>query len=312
MKTDAYISDDRCYRYWLLGKYILYESNRQGGQLPPWEERPYGVVSLLDMLEFSARDYVSITQRLALALTIVGEKKYDDKDINDALGKLLEETNRLGLLVTRDRIAEMFLEVVKANPKTSRMSDDKEKVHIYGEMANPRWAYHLETILSTLKSELGSVLLRIVPRERAKYCDPKWLTDSVLFNKYPDTVDEFQRAGRCFAYGENTACIFHLMRVTEFYLIKVADSLGMQFNPINWGAIGQHVTREMEKKYQNKTPDWRQSEPFYAEILTDIQAISRGHRNSALHELEKKYEEREAANMLTVIEGFAIHVANKL
>jgi hypothetical protein len=52
--------------------------------------------------------------------------------------------------------------------------------------------------------------------------------------------------------------------------------------------------------------------PFFGEILTDIQAIGRGHRNPVLHELEKKYDEREAQYMLTVIEGFAIRVAGKL
>jgi hypothetical protein len=68
----------------------------------------------------------------------------------------------------------------------------------------------------------------------------------------------------------------------------------------------------MEKKYQIKTDDWKKNEPFYAEILTDLQAIGIGHRNPTLHELEKKYEEREAEYMLTVIKDFARRVAEKL
>jgi hypothetical protein len=68
----------------------------------------------------------------------------------------------------------------------------------------------------------------------------------------------------------------------------------------------------MEKKYQTKTADWKAREPFYANILTDIQAIGRGHRNSALHDLQKKYDEGVARYMLTVIETFANHVADKL
>ena len=102
------------------------------------------------------------------------------------------------------------------------------------------------------------------------------------------------------------------MRVTEFYLKKVADSLQVPFHANNWCEIGKHITKEMEKKHQVKTDAWKLSEPFYAAILTDIQAISRGHRNPALHELEKKYDEREASYMLTVIEEFALHVASKL
>ena len=72
------------------------------------------------------------------------------------------------------------------------------------------------------------------------------------------------------------------------------------------------ISAEMEKKHQTKTDSWKASEPFYAEILTDIMAIGRGHRNPALHELERTYDERETQYMLTVIEVFASHVAGNL
>jgi hypothetical protein len=163
--------------------------------------------------------------------------------------------------------------------------------------------------------ELSGHESRLTPqaaKEKARYCDPNWLADSILANKYVETVDEFQKAGRCFAYGENTACIFHLMRVTDFYFRRVADSLNLSYDSRNWQGIGDKITRSMEQKYQNKSDDWRKAEPFYAAILTDIQAIGRGHRNPALHELERTYDEREARYMLTVIEGFATHVAEKL
>ena len=102
------------------------------------------------------------------------------------------------------------------------------------------------------------------------------------------------------------------MRVADFCFDKVAKSLNDTFNPLTWQEVGQKITKHMEQKYQAKTEDWKQKEPFYAEILTDIQAIGRGHRNKALHDLEKKYEEREAVYMLTVIESFAKHVATNL
>jgi hypothetical protein len=304
------VGEWQCGGLTLSGKYILDESNRRGAQLPPWEERPSGMVSLLDMLEFSASDYVELSYQLGLMMAT-----FKRQDLTSGKGgiidKLLGDCARLGLTVTRDQIALMVLEFVDVNPGKAKR--EGEYLHIKeASLDAGRFCHHIESIYSILKSELRSIIFRAIPKEKAKFCDPKWLTDTVLFKKYPDTIDEFQRAGRCFAYGENTACIFHLMRVTEFYLIKVATSLSVSFNPINWGAIGQHITKEMEKKYQDKTIDWRQSEPLYAEILTDIQALSRAHRNPALHDIDKKYDEREASNMLTIIEGFAIHVANKL
>src|ERR1700693_4989651 len=48
--------------------------------------------------------------------------------------------------------------------------------------------------------------------------------------------------------------------------------------------------------------DWKKLERLYAEILTHIQVVVRGNRNPALHGLEKKYDERDAHHMLTMVE----------
>lgn len=55
-----------------------------------------------------------------------------------------------------------------------------------------------------------------------------------------------------------------------------------------------------------------ETEPFYAGVLTDIGAISKGHRNPTLHEFERTYDERETRYMITVVSGFTIHVGRQL
>jgi hypothetical protein len=157
-----------------------------------------------------------------------------------------------------------------------------KNIEIRGAVLAPDlWRNHTQSIYRTLRAKLGSLLLKAIPKEKARYCKPEWLTDTALFSKYADLVDEFQRAGRCFSYGENTACIFHLMRVKDFCLRKVAESLGASYDARNWNGIGQKISDNMQQKYQTKRDDWKQKEPFYAEILTDIQAISRGHRSTS-------------------------------
>jgi hypothetical protein len=162
------------------------------------------------MLEFYAKSYVEISHQLGIALAIVGEKKYDQEEVSRIVGKLLEETNRLGLLVTRDHIAEMLLELVKGNRATSRLSADKQDLHVAGQMTHDRLAHHFETIHSTLKSELGSVVCRVIPRERVKYSDPKWLFDTSIQKSFPASWGEFQSAGKCYAYGEIRLVLFTL------------------------------------------------------------------------------------------------------
>ena len=110
-------------------------------------------------------------------------------------------------------------------------------------------------------------------------------------------------------YGEPVACVFHLMRVIDAGLCAVADSLGIVYEVHSWSEIGQKIESKMKEKHKTKTDDWRRSEPFYASILTDIQAISRGHRNPVIHEIEKKYTDAEAYYLLTVTVGFMSHLA---
>jgi hypothetical protein len=98
------------------------------------------------------------------------------------------------------------------------------------------------------------------------------------------------------------------MRVIDFGLRLVAASLESGYDARSWDGIGKAIEKKMREKYGDKTEAWKLSEPFYAEILTDIQAISRGHRNPALHELEKKYDQWQAEQLLTVTVGFMRHV----
>jgi hypothetical protein len=286
-----------------------------GVVLAPWEAAPNGVVSLLAMLEFSARSYVEISYQFGLVLAALRKPEPAIHDLSKSFEKLLGEANRLSLFVTRDALGEMLLEITKAHPGSVKITGegDDRVVHYTNAGLDPdRTCHHIEAIYATMKAELGTVLCKAIPREKAKFCDPKWQTTGPMFAKFPESVDELQKAGRCYAYGENTACVFHLLRVADFYFRKVAESLSISYDARNWHGIGKKISEEMEKKYQIKTDEWKKNEPFYAEILTDLQAIGRGHRNPTLHELEKKYEERDAEYMLTVIKSFAKRVAERL
>jgi hypothetical protein len=305
---------------------VVAQESELGVVYPPWETAPNGVVSLLTMLEFSAKDFVEISHRFGLVLGLVkgnaagGNQERFSKEfegaIENAFGDLLKNGSRLGLAVTTEQLLSLLREHHEsADPETKAKNLENAKRGVFivaGKMEMQRGAYHAETLYSTMRAELSSMTFKAIPREKKKFCDPKWLTDGPMFEKFSETVDEFQKAGRCFAYGENTACVFHLLRVADFYFRKVADSLKISYDARNWHGIGKKIAEEMEKKYQAKTDEWKKIEPFYAEILTDLQAIGRGHRNATLHELEKKYEEREAEYMLTVMESFARRVAEKL
>jgi hypothetical protein len=100
------------------------------------------------------------------------------------------------------------------------------------------------------------------------------------------------------------------MRVIDAGLRSVADSLAISYDARNWSGIGEKIQKSMELKYQHKTDEWKRSEPFYASVLTDLQAISRAHRNPVLHEVERKYTDAEARYLIAVVEAFMQHLCD--
>lgn len=265
------------------------------------------------MLEFAADKYLNISHQFGVLLaktspSSVSTNELDAVGFSNLLNCIVSDSKDLGLTVTAHHIGNMLLELVKSNP--DKVAIDKNgMLHVRnGHLATPRLHHHVEAVYATLRAEIGSTTFYAIPKEKIAYCKNGWLADFKVFAKYPDSVAEFQKAGRCYAYGENTACVFHLMRVAEFYFRRVAISLDETFDPDTWKQIGDLISKNMAKQYRDKDDEWRRYEAFYATILGDIQALAKVHRNPALHDLEKNYDEREAKRMLDVIEALAEHV----
>lgn len=257
-----------------------------------------GVVSLLDMLEFAAGDFfcfsMNATKFSCLPDFVMKNKKHMEEFIK-TLGITHRHCKSLGLNLSANQAMTVMDRVLE----TGNANEIKPLV---------------EELLRRITEELDQHKFGYIPADRQQYVDPKWLWDTEIecVDSTGEVLEEFHAAGRCYAFDENTACVFHLMRVVDWCLRRVAESLGITYDASNWHGIGKKISDNMEKKYQDKSDEWKKKEPFYAEILTDIQAIGRGHRNPALHNIEKKYDPSQARYMLTVVEEFANHVAHNV
>jgi hypothetical protein len=264
-----------------------------GRIIRPWEVRPHGVVSLLDMLRFAAEDFWKACQLLTLLTDEPVVLKHPNGRANavNTMNELLKHCYNLKLRVSLKEAEKMLPAFNAPNTPLPRIRE---------------MSHHLSSVIH---SELDDEMFFYMEPSRVEYFHPFWLVDKPIYDTFRRAHEEMQSAGRCYAYGEPTACVFHLMRVVDAGFRSVAASLGINYDARNWSGIGQKIQSKMEEKYSTKTDDWKQSEPFYASILTDIQAISRGHRNPVLHELEKKYTDSEAHYLMTVTEAFMAHLS---
>jgi hypothetical protein len=156
--------------------------------------------------------------------------------------------------------------------------------------------------------ELSSREFRCLSREKMDFVNHVLNgLDPLIEMKFPSVPDELFAGGRCYVYNDNTACVFHLMRTVDLGLRCVAASLGITYTSQNWGGISREISAKM--KMTPKTPAWIKQEPIYAEVLMDIQAISKAHRNPVIHEISKNYNDSEAGYILTVVGTFISHLA---
>lgn len=167
----------------------------------------------------------------------------------------------------------------------------------------------LKELHQRIEQELASEWFKYIPKYKAQYIDAGRFDIPEIVQFGYDTQAEFVKAGDCYALGQSTASVFHLMRVVDAGLKSAAKSLGIPYLSESWKTVGDKIQKEMEKKYPDKTVDWRQREPLYAELLTDIGAIGKAHRNPALHDLKVNYAEEEAQYLLTVVEAFIKHLS---
>ena len=133
----------------------------QGKSVPPFQVKPYGVVSLLAMLEFYARKYLDIVHRFGLLL---GHGQPLDPDVvRDVWTDLMEEAVRLDLPVTKQFLDSLVMELVD-NDATKCKLLGEGKFEISGAiLTNERIRHHAEAVYKTLTAELGSLKLRAIP-----------------------------------------------------------------------------------------------------------------------------------------------------
>jgi len=177
-------------------------------------------------------------------------------------------------------------------------------------------AQRLEDLTYNIQSELEEQLFFIVPVHRKQWFHEG---DTALFGDavadiFPDSTPEIAEAGRCFALGRWTACVFHLMRALELALHKWATQLGVsKFSAIeleNWKNIldaAEKKTRELEQqsKSQSKDADLK----YYGETLGHFRSIKDAWRNHVAHARER-YDEGRASSIMMHVREFMVLLAS--
>ena len=233
-----------------------------------WDDGSSGVWSLLDVIQVYAHLYLEMGRSLQYWMTgpYCGSAGHDPLIPIDAQNRFRTDMNdlqahakQLNLRVVRELLAK-YGQVVGEKPITGQAARD-----IAGEVQRAASA--------ELKSRLFFVM--------ATGNDAYWPEDKgeriCIFgpdveDQFAEAVNDMDEACRCASFQLYTACVFHLMRITESGLKKLANKLGIPYAP-SWESYIKQIGSNIDKDWKDKSSEWKSDEPFSRVRFGTCQAI---------------------------------------
>jgi hypothetical protein len=259
----------------------------------PWIDNPYRLISWLDMLRFSADQYMSLATSLA-RLSLDAERHRGDPYMRVAyiagfaenLKHVASDLTQIGCPVSSSsamRLAEEMSESWSSETLDSRMT----------------------ALSGNISDEMGQHLFFWVPSERAKFYDSTEKTfGEDVANRFASSLSEIRDAGNCYAFGQSTACVFHLMRVMEIGLKALYASLGLPFDrQISWELILRDWSREEIKGNATANALLMAHLDFYQSMRATVSSVKDAWRNPTMH-FDRTYSLEEAEEILGAVKAF--------
>jgi hypothetical protein len=173
----------------------------------------------------------------------------------------------------------------------------------------------LDRIDYILVHELKSIICFILPKDSNRYINCE--IDPIIHNSFPDLFD-FKEANKCFAFGCNTACVYHCNRTLELVLPKIAKLLKKitpkydakkSFND-NWGTILNSIDAEVRRLTQlpNKSRDRNAKLSKISELSLTMRNINDAWRKNAVH-AHGEFSRLQATEILNFTSWFLKYIA---
>jgi hypothetical protein len=204
-----------------------------------------------------------------------------------------------------------------------RAVDRGDSLRYFGEIGRDQSRYTLNVIrweLARLREAALTDLrertfLRLDDSEDAYY-EKAELFGRLVGQKFPTAKYDISEAGNCYATGRYTACVFHLMRVAEHGLRRLAKSLKVPFPQTletkEWAALIGDIENEIQGIIQKPKSLKRTKElEFYNSIAAQFRYFKDGWRNHVMH-TRANYDKAQASILMVHVSEFMQHLATRI
>jgi len=224
-------------------------------------------------------------------------KRHSDKGERD---DVVSETTRQEVISIIDNCSQQCLD--------TNLHDTFERINVdcrhhleTGKMTIHELEGHAIEIRHCMKRELFHRTFVLIPEDRASQVNkmrPRW---NELFGKFDKITPDVEAALDCFAFGKDTAAVFHFMRIVEWGLRAFCIHLGfrnirskikasgkVQLTPIEY-TTWEIVLNQLQSKVDKKIIKLRRgsakqkSQELYYPLLEEVKAFKEAWRNHVMH-----------------------------
>ena len=273
------------------------------------------------MLKTYAHQFVEINHTLELVLLmlsqiVAGNDQYEkqgkypqyraeDRYKLPEIYKMLDDSLSRVKVLCEELNLRAALEHIKRFDDERPYRDDR-----FGSLANL-----VREVRQRIEDELKSVQFLFVPLSKTDYYD-RPIFGTEVENRFTDAIDDIREAGNCFALGRWTGVVHHCMGIMQVALAHLAKHLEIEIDIYvdDWNNIITKIEgaiKRLKPAAKDVTSEWKQVEPFYSEIVSDIRAIKDAWRNPTAH-FRRQYDEMQAKKVLERVGDFIRNLADKL
>jgi hypothetical protein len=163
----------------------------------------------------------------------------------------------------------------------------------------------LRNISERFQDELEDRTFLYVSAELAAFYDQDPLSGERVFEKFKDAREDIKNAGNCYAVGQSTACVFHLMRGMEVVVRKLARRPHMNIT-ITPRTTWRQITGAMDariKAMPDSTVRQKQKREDWESARANLYHVGSVWRNGTMHPA-MSYTQSQARDVLDACRVF--------
>jgi len=276
------------------------------------------IVSLLDMQPFLAGIFLFAAQQInGFDSQIEAQIKRRGRDspltpmevrrIRSHCKTLETQCERLQIKRTLERLSRIEVKFIEATFNSKR-AVSLEQIRV-----------QIQELRQAIVSDLNERTFMYVSPEEAQFYEQGALFGKEIAERFPQANQEITSAGNCFATGNNTACVFHLMRSIEITARIMVDKLRVRKyldRPVvlcDWGDLTRALDKGVEALAQGKRKSLSKTETFefYNHAVSQFRNFKNAWRNNVSH-TRKVYGAGETKDIIDNTRQFMTHLAMRL